>query len=66
MVAQQAVRLIALTTAATRAVNADLGGELAAVLQPGQYRDQLPGGLVATSTGVSLSQPAEKRWCTVG
>src|SRR5258708_26645441 len=58
MVAQHAACLIALTTAATRAVTADPGGELgapevglpvlmfaadlAAPLQPGEHRDRLP------------------------
>ena len=65
MVAQYAACLIAFTTAADRAVTADTGGELgtpevgmpvlmsaselAAVVQPGQHRDQLPDGLVAAS-----------------
>jgi hypothetical protein len=65
MVAQHAACLIALTSAATRAVTADPGGELgapeagppvlmfagelAAVVQPGERRDQLPAGLITTS-----------------
>jgi hypothetical protein len=63
MVAEHAAYLIALTSAATRAATTDPGGEfgtpdiglpvlmfageLAAVLQPGEHRDQLPDGLVA-------------------
>jgi hypothetical protein len=65
MVAQHAACLIALTSAAARAVTEDPGGELgtpeiglpvlmfagelAAVLQPGEHRDQIPGNLVAAS-----------------
>jgi hypothetical protein len=65
MVAQHAACLIALTSAAARAVTEDPGGklgepeiglpvlmfagELAAVVQPGEHRDQLPGSLVAVS-----------------
>jgi hypothetical protein len=65
MVAQHAACLIALTTASTRAVTADLGGELGApeiglpvlmfagelavVVQPAEHRDQQPDSLVAAS-----------------
>jgi hypothetical protein len=65
MVAQHTACLIALTGAATRAVTADpagelgapdiglpvlmFAGELAAVVQPGEHRDQLPDSLVAAS-----------------
>jgi hypothetical protein len=63
MIAQHAACLAALATAATRAVTDDPGGELgtpevglpvlmfagqlAAAIQPGEYRDQLPADLVA-------------------
>src|SRR5260370_19100759 len=63
MIAQHAACLLALTTAAVRAVTAEPGdelgapevglpvlmfaGELAAALQPGDFRDQLPAALVA-------------------
>lgn len=65
MVAQHAACLIALTSAAARAVTEDPGGELgtpeiglpvlmfagelAAVVQPGDHREHLPDNLVAAS-----------------
>src|SRR5439155_18302733 len=65
MVAQHAACVIARTTAAARAMTAEPGGELgapevglpvvmfagelAAVVQPGEHRDQLPSSLVAAS-----------------
>jgi hypothetical protein len=82
MVAQHAACLIALSTAATRAVNADPGGELgapeiglpvlmfagelAAVLQPGQYRDHVPGGLVAASEQAVTTATLTAACCLAG
>jgi hypothetical protein len=63
MIAQHAACLMALTAAAVRAITAEPGGELgapevglpllmfagelAAAVQPGEFRDEIPGSLVA-------------------
>jgi hypothetical protein len=82
MVAQHAACLIALTTAATRAVTTDPGGELgtpeiglpvlmfaaelAAVIQPGQHRDQLPENLVAASEQAVTTAALTAAECLTG
>ncbi len=82
MVAQHAACLIALTTAATRAVTADPGGELgapevglpvlmfagelAAALQPGEHRDRLPDSLVAASEQAVTAATLTAAGCLAG
>jgi len=82
MVAQHAACLIALTSAAARAVadepEAELGapevglpvlmfaGELAAVLQPGEHRDQLPDSLVAASEQAVTTATLTAAGCLAG
>ena len=82
MVAQHAACLIALTSAAARAVTDDPGGdfgapavglpvlmfagELAAALQPGQHRDQLPASLVAASEQAVTTATLTAAGCLAG
>jgi hypothetical protein len=82
MVAQHAACLIALTTAAARAMTADPGGELgapevglpvlmfagelAAVVQPGEHRDQLPSSLVAASEQAVTTATLTAAGCLAG
>jgi hypothetical protein len=82
MVAQHAACLIALTNAAARAVTedpcGDLGapeiglpvlmfaGELAAILQPGENRDQLPGSLIAASEQAVTAATLTAAGCLAG
>ncbi len=82
MVAQHTACLIALTTAACRAVTADPGGELgvpevgllvlmfagelAAVVQPGEHRDQLPASLVAASEQAVTTATLTAAGCLAG
>jgi hypothetical protein len=82
MVAQHAACLIALTTAATRAITAmpgdELGapevglpvlmfaGELATALQPGEYRDQLPASLVAACQDAVTAATVTAAGCLAG
>ncbi len=82
MVAQHAACLIALTSAAARAVTDDPGGdlgapevglpvlmfagELAAVVQPGEHRDQLPEGLVAASEQAVTTATLTAAGCLAG
>jgi hypothetical protein len=82
MVAQHAACLIALTTAAAGAVADDSGGEfgapevglpvlmfageLAAVLQPGEHRDQLPDSLVAASEQAVTTATLTAAGCLAG
>jgi hypothetical protein len=82
MIAQHAACLIALTTAATRTMTADPGGELgapevglpvlmfagelAAVLQPGEHRDQLPGSLAAASEQAVTAATLTAAGCLAG
>jgi len=82
MVAQHAACLIALTTAADRVVTTDPGGELgapevglavlmfagelAAVVQLGQHRDQLPDGLVAASEQAITTATLTAAGCLAG
>ena len=81
-VAQHAACLIALTSAAARAVTDDPGGdlgapevglpvlmfagELAAVVQPGEHRDQLPEGLVAASEQAVTTATLTAAGCLAG
>ncbi len=82
MIAQHAACLLALTTAAVRAVTAepgdDLGapevglpvlmfaGELAAAIQPGEFRDQLPANLVAACEQAVTTATATAAGCLAG
>jgi hypothetical protein len=82
MVAQHAACLIALTTAAAHAATADPGGEfgtpevglpvlmfadeLAAVVQPGEHRDQLPASLVAASEQAVTTATLTAAGCLAG
>jgi hypothetical protein len=82
MVAQHAACLIALTTAAARAVTEDPGGELgtpeiglpvlmfaaelAAVVQPGDYRDQIPDTLIAASQQAITTATLTAAGCLAG
>jgi hypothetical protein len=82
MVVQHAACLIALTAAATRAVTADPGGEpgapeiglpvlmfageLAAALQPGEYRHQLPASLVTASEQAVTAATLTAAGCLAG
>jgi hypothetical protein len=82
MVAQHAACLIALTTAAARAVTADPGGELgtpelglpvlmfagelAAVIQPGEHRDELPASLIAASEQAITTATLTAAGCLAG
>jgi len=82
MIAQHAACLAALTTAATRAVTTDPGddlgapevglpvlmfaGELAAAVQAGQYRDQLPDSLIAASEHVVTAATLTAARCLAG
>jgi hypothetical protein len=82
MLAQHAACLIALTSAAARAVAADPGGEfgapeiglpvlmfageLAAVVQPGEHRDQLPASLVAASEQAVTAASLTAAGCLAG
>jgi hypothetical protein len=82
MIAWHAACLIALTSAAARAVTDDPGGdfgapevglpvlmfagELAAVLQPGEHRDQLPGNLVAASEQAITTATLTAAGCLAG
>jgi hypothetical protein len=82
MIAQHAACLIALTSAAARAVTGDPGGELgapevglpvlmfagelAAVVQPGEHRDQLPARLVAASEQAVTTATLTAAGCLAG
>ena len=82
MVAQHAACLIALTTGAARAMTDDPGcelgapevglpvlmfaGELAAVVQPGEHRDQLPSSLVAASEQAVTTASLTAAGCLAG
>jgi hypothetical protein len=82
MVAQHAACLIALTTAATRALTTDpdgelgtpevglpvlmFAGELAAVVQPSEHRDQLPASLVAASEQAITTATLTAAGCLAG
>jgi hypothetical protein len=82
MVAQHTACLIALTSAAARAVTEDPGselgapeiglpvlmfaGELAAVVQPGEHRDQLPASLVAASEQAVTAATLTAAGCLAG
>jgi hypothetical protein len=82
MVAQHAVCLLALTSAAARTVaegsGGELGaaevglpvlmfaGELAAVLQPGEHRDQLPDSLVTASEQAVTTATLTAAGCLAG
>jgi hypothetical protein len=82
MVAQHAACLIALTATAARAVTDDPGrefgapevglpvlmfaGELAAVVQPGQHRDQLPDNLLAASEQAVTAATLTAAGCLAG
>ena len=82
MVAQHAACLIALTTAATRAVTEDPGGELgapevglpvlmfagelAAAVQTGEHRDQLPDSLIAASEQAVTTATLTAAGCLAG
>jgi hypothetical protein len=82
MVAQHAACLIALTSAAARAMTDDPGGELgapeiglpvlmfagelAAVVQPGEHRDQLPHNLVAASQQAVTTATLTAAGCLAG
>lgn len=82
MVAQHTACLIALTTAAACAVTSDPGdelgapeiglpvlmfaGELAAVIQPGEHRDQLPEGLIAASEQAVTTATLTAAGCLAG
>ena len=81
MVAQHAACLIALTSAAARAATADPGelgepeiglpvlmfaGELAAVVQPGEHRDQIPDSLVAASEQAITTATLTAAGCLAG
>lgn len=82
MVAQHAACLIALTSAAARAMTTDPGGELgapeiglpvlmfagelAAVVQPGEHRDQLSDNLVAASEQAITTATLTAAGCLAG
>ncbi len=82
MVAQHAACLVALTAAAAWAVTADRGsdlgapevglpllmfaGELAAAVQPGEHRDQLPASLVAASEQAITTATFTAAGCLAG
>lgn len=82
MVAQHTACLIALTAAATRAVTTDPGGELgapevglpvlmfagelAAALQPGEHRNQLPDSLVDASQQAVTAATLTAAGCLAG
>lgn len=82
MIAQHAACLAALTTAAARAVTADPGGELgtpeiglpvlmfagelAAAVQPGPHRDQLPDDLIAASEHIVTAAALTAARCLAG
>jgi hypothetical protein len=82
MVAQHAACLIALTSAAAQAMTADPGGELgapeiglpvlmfagelAAVVQPGDYHDQIPDSLIAASEQAVTTATLTAAGCLAG
>ena len=82
IVAQHAACLIALTSAAARAMTDDPGGELgapeiglpvlmfagelAAAVQPGQHRDQLPASLVAATEQTVTTATLTAAGCLAG